>query len=71
MVQDRDVAVGCALVRYQSNLYNSYFVCNYSFVNFVGLPVYVKGTTASQCQTGTNPNYPGLCNENEPVLSNL
>lgn len=42
-----------------------FVICDYSVSNIDGDPVYVPGPTASQCKTGTNPKYPGLCSENE------
>ncbi|KFB44575.1 hypothetical protein ZHAS_00012457 [Anopheles sinensis] len=39
-----------------------YLVCNYSYTNIIGHPVYTVGPAGSKCQAGMNPNYPGLCN---------
>lgn len=30
-------------------------------------PIYVQGNTASQCETGTNSNYTGLCSMDEVI----
>lgn len=65
---DNATAVGCAISRYQANGgFNSYLVCDYNYNNILGGPVYVKGATASKCQTGVNPNYAGLCTVDEPI----
>lgn len=39
--------------------------CDYSCTNLIGAPIYKAGQTASECKTGTNPKYPGLCSESE------
>lgn len=39
--------------------------CDYSLGNVPHAKVYVAGPAASGCKTGTNPQYPGLCTENE------
>uniref|UniRef100_A0A1Q3FTQ4 Putative scp-like extracellular protein n=1 Tax=Culex tarsalis TaxID=7177 RepID=A0A1Q3FTQ4_CULTA len=64
MVSDRTDRIGCSLVSYQSN---KVFVCNYSFSNMLGQPIYVTGRACSMCRTGCNAAYPGLCNTNEVV----
>lgn len=74
MAADRLICVGCAMSRFSkppTRVYQNYFVCNYSFNNILGSPVYVAGPTGSQCANGTNPFYAGLCNLNEKVNSNL
>lgn len=43
--------------------YTNYLVCDYAYSNLG--PVYDIGATASKCTTGTNPDYPALCSENE------
>uniref|UniRef100_A0A182KFN0 Venom allergen-1 n=1 Tax=Anopheles christyi TaxID=43041 RepID=A0A182KFN0_9DIPT len=62
MVSDRAWKVGCAAQHWTENrLYNVfYLVCNYSFTNMVGEPVYVQGPRASRCTTGEDKLYPGL-----------
>lgn len=72
MAADRVICIGCAMSRFfEPPFFRNYLVCDYSFNNVVGSPVYVPGPTASLCTTGTNPNYPGLCSVNEAVVSNL
>lgn len=67
-VNQKQTRLGCALVRYFDGKFNTiYFVCNYSFTNVNGYPVYVSGPACSKCTTGCNPLYPALCNPNEPI----
>jgi hypothetical protein len=47
-----------------------YMVCNYATTSITEYPVYALGKPASRCKTGENPNYPGLCSENEPIDPN-
>lgn len=42
-----------------------WLACNYSYGNMIGTSVYQAGPPASACQTGNNPQYPGLCSPNE------
>lgn len=75
MSADRVREIGCAISHYleptpKGDAKNSYLVCNYSFINLQEQPIYVKGTPASQCKTGSNPNYPSLCSTNEKVDPN-
>lgn len=70
MVSQKATAVGCAIIRYQTGgttPFTSNFVCDYSLGNLIGQPIYAKGPTASQCTTGPNPLYPGLCSPNENI----
>lgn len=69
MAADKANKIGCALGQWkQPNAWlQVYIVCNYSFNDFVGLPIYAAGEPCSQCSTGCNPKYEGLCNEKEPV----
>lgn len=39
--------------------------CNYAVANIESWPIYDDGPTASDCQSGTNPEYPGLCSVDE------
>uniref|UniRef100_T1E2W5 Venom allergen-1 n=1 Tax=Psorophora albipes TaxID=869069 RepID=T1E2W5_9DIPT len=71
VVSDRSSKVGCSLVSYEADGWtNKLFVCNYGLTNMVNQPVYVAGNTASQCTTGSNPSYSGLCSVNEVVANN-
>ncbi|XP_049299244.1 venom allergen 3-like [Anopheles funestus] len=71
IVSDRTWAMGCAMQSWLDDGFwiMHYLVCNYSFTNVVGVPVYATGTTASGCTTGMDWRYPGLCSENEIVQS--
>lgn len=61
MVNDKNDAVGCAMVRFQRNGFKyNYFVCNYGYTNMLKEPVYKKGKTASKCKT-VHKKYKGLC----------
>ncbi|XP_055611192.1 antigen 5 like allergen Cul n 1-like [Uranotaenia lowii] len=67
-VQDRSDRVGCALVQWVDKPKTKiYLVCNYARTNVIGQTVYVAGDVASQCTTGTNPDYPALCSPSETV----
>lgn len=66
LVHELSIRVGCASVRtsevqdgitWQTLL----TACNYSHTNVIGRPIYRSGPTASECTTGTNPDYPNLC----------
>lgn len=71
VVRDASHAIGCAASRYtmeyEGKPWNATLLtCNYSRNNpLVGEQVYEPGPTASKCQTGTNPDYAGLCSEHE------
>lgn len=68
LVRDEAYKVGCSFSRYtdkQTNMPYTLMACNYAVSNIIGVPIYEEGPTASGCKTGTNPNYPGLCSENE------
>ncbi|XP_055609897.1 antigen 5 like allergen Cul n 1-like [Uranotaenia lowii] len=68
IVADRANRVGCAIVRFfEAPWHNFLFVCDYSVSNILSEPIYRSGPMASECTTGENPNYPGLCNEGEEI----
>ncbi|XP_055604859.1 antigen 5 like allergen Cul n 1-like [Uranotaenia lowii] len=69
IVGDRSDRVGCAVVQWTEKARRTfiYLVCNYARGNLIGVPVYTPGKVASQCTTGTNKNYPGLCSTEESV----
>ncbi|XP_050072740.1 antigen 5 like allergen Cul n 1-like [Anopheles maculipalpis] len=72
MVSDRTWKIGCSAQQWigSEEEYNEfYFVCNYSFTNMIGQPVYVKGKPASRCVSGENKLYPGLCSIHERIYS--
>lgn len=61
MVNDKNNAVGCALVLHESNGYKmDYLVCNYGYTNVLGQQVYEPGWPASKCAK-KHPFYKGLC----------
>ncbi|XP_062542523.1 uncharacterized protein LOC134210495 [Armigeres subalbatus] len=71
VVSDRSSKIGCAMVSYITAPWiNKLFVCNYGLTNIVGQPVYVAGATGSQCKTGRNPSFSGLCSTSEVVSNN-
>lgn len=69
-VQSKAEAIGCAAIMstmtYGEEEYGTFLLtCNYSWGNLLGSPVYVAGETASNCTTGPDDTYPGLCSINE------
>ncbi|KFB35694.1 AGAP006420-PA-like protein [Anopheles sinensis] len=71
MISDRAWKMGCAAQTWFEGKVNSifYMVCNYSFANYEGQPVYRRGLPASRCRTGENADYPGLCSTKEQIFS--
>ncbi|XP_055610859.1 antigen 5 like allergen Cul n 1-like [Uranotaenia lowii] len=68
VVADRSDRIGCAIVQWTEKPFTKvYLVCNYARTNVIGTPVYTAGQAASQCTTGANTNYPGLCSTKEKV----
>lgn len=69
MASDKVNKVGCGITQWKppGGWMQIYLVCNYSFNDFVGIPIYVTGEPCSKCQKGCSTKYPGLCNEDEPV----
>jgi hypothetical protein len=73
MVQDKSIQVGCAISRYNTNSggwnwKNVLLCCNYSSPNWGGGKVYISGSPASRCPSGTNPRFPALCNERDSIV---
>ncbi|XP_314254.6 antigen 5 like allergen Cul n 1 [Anopheles gambiae] len=68
MAADKANKIGCAISQWpeNGNPY-MYLVCNYSFTDIVGLPMYAQGEPCSGCTKGCNSAYEGLCNPDEPV----
>lgn len=67
MVADKNNRVGCAVARIDEGVQKvTLAACNYAYNSIVHFPIYKKGPIASQCSTGKNPTYPGLCSVNEP-----
>lgn len=72
MSHEKSADVGCGMTRYtrmsDGRVYKAfYLVCNYSFTNLVGEPIYHKGPSCSECKTGCNPDFEALCNIAEPT----
>lgn len=66
VVKDDSFKVGCSISKYTKNGEKmSLIACNYGVRNLIGFPVYEEGATASECSSGTNPQYQGLCNIDE------
>ncbi|XP_063701516.1 antigen 5 like allergen Cul n 1-like [Culicoides brevitarsis] len=68
MSTDRTNKIGCAAVLYNRNY--RILVCNYSFTNMMGQPIYKKGSVRSGCKSGASNQYPNLCSANEVVNPN-
>jgi hypothetical protein len=71
LVSDRCKHVGCALIHFtdknNSNLKVSQLVCNYSFTNIIGEPIYKTGNTGENCASGLSKKWDGLCSRDEAV----
>ncbi|XP_055607820.1 antigen 5 like allergen Cul n 1-like [Uranotaenia lowii] len=68
IIADRADRIGCAMVQWTEKPWvKFYLVCNYARTNVIEKAIYVAGDVASECTTGTNSDYPGLCSEEEPV----
>lgn len=66
IVMDQSYKMGCAITKYnEGGDRKSLIACNYAVSNVKGMPIYEIGPTASECKTGTNPDYPGLCSPDE------
>lgn len=60
MMNDRNYAVGCAMVRdREDSLRFDHLICNYGYATS-RKPVYEKGSAASRCRE-RHSNYEGLC----------
>lgn len=76
MVRDEAYEMGCAMVQFvKSRHRTSILVCDYSIGCIIGHPVYNSSAEiGSECKTGTNPRYDGLCSTDEvyvdPVFKN-
>lgn len=70
IVNEKSTRIGCSLVRFQKSGFKFlYLVCNYSWNNFLGEPIYTAGPAASKCQKGRHRVYESLCNENEIIIT--
>ena len=71
LVADRANQVGCAIAQWtDAQGKKDTIACNYSFAVISDYRVYESGAPGSKCETGTNPNYPALCSENESIDPN-
>ncbi|XP_050094077.1 antigen 5 like allergen Cul n 1-like [Anopheles aquasalis] len=70
MASDQASVIGCAMQYWVEDMFEMYYlVCNYERSPFINEAVYKKGAVASECTTGTNQEYVGLCalsRANEP-----
>lgn len=65
-MKDSAHKVGCAISKFnEGKKRKSVIACNYSKSNIKNEPTYVEGPAASDCKTGSNPNFPGLCSIEE------
>lgn len=76
MVAELSIRVGCAAVRSSEYMEGKNWetlttACNYAHNNVVGSKIYRSGAAASECTTGTNPEYPFLCSVNESYDPNV
>jgi Cysteine-rich secretory protein family len=64
--------VGCGAVKYtKSDGFKTIrLTCDYSRTNLGWQYIYEAGPAGSGCTTGTNPKYPALCSEKEPIDAN-
>lgn len=69
MVNDKNNALGCALIRHQYGGFKyHYFACNYSFTNILQQRVYQPGPPTSRCRR-QHPVYTGLCSADQVVIN--
>lgn len=65
-MKDSADKVGCGISKFNvGDDRKSVIVCNYSKSNIENTPTYVEGPAASDCKTGSNPDFPGLCSVDE------
>lgn len=64
MANDRITRMGCAATKYwnpENKRNYVYYVCNYSFTNVLGKPIYKKGKPCAKCDGKCSTKYTGLC----------
>ncbi|XP_001865174.2 antigen 5 like allergen Cul n 1 [Culex quinquefasciatus] len=68
LVRSNASRVGCAMIKYKKGD-NTWvqLVCNYSYTNMIGTPVYGHGQACSGCTAGCDKEFDGLCVKDEPV----
>ncbi|XP_029720202.2 antigen 5 like allergen Cul n 1 [Aedes albopictus] len=60
--------LGCAMVQYkQTDFLWVLLICNYSYTNMIGTSIYKEGAPCSDCKSGCDSKYDGLCNKDEAV----
>ncbi|XP_055614644.1 antigen 5 like allergen Cul n 1-like [Uranotaenia lowii] len=68
LARDKANRVGCGLIRNKQNgWYWLTLTCNYAYTNMIGTRVYKSGTPCSECKTGCDKKWDGLCTKDEPV----
>lgn len=70
MIIDAADAVGCASTKFITKVGNydwkAYLtVCNFARIPVVSRAIYKDGKTGSDCKSGMNKKFPGLCSEKE------
>lgn len=71
MVNDHTDAVGCECVKFtKDDLYNFFFICNYSSNLRLDEKVYETGTPCTNCNSGCNRMFPHLCSSDEKIDPN-
>lgn len=76
MVNDNVRRLGCSYIVYEEPgkrplqiCYKYYFVCNYSYTNFVGEKTYLKDQTPAKKCVSRSTQYSCLCGSNQPTNS--
>lgn len=69
MISDEAHAIGCSILRNDTHMN---IVCVFNAGNSItSIPVYEVGQMGSECITGMNTTYPGLCSINEYFVDNI
>lgn len=63
MIADRNTHLGCAMMHMKKD--KTVFTCNYAWTNIRDGKLYSTGRVGSQCKSGKNPRFHGLCSVNE------
>lgn len=71
MINDLTADMGCSLVKFfKDDLFNLFFICNYSSNNRLNQRVYETGTPTSSCNSGAHRIYTALCSAEEKINPN-
>ena len=71
IIQGKNVAIGCGIARFtKGGMKTELIGCNYAVSNLLNKKVYKAGPPASECNSGVNDQYPGLCSEKERIDPN-